>query len=216
MISEIRRARLVEVADQRMRWVRCAAEHVFHRHNVSALLRTCDALGLQDVHLIGDRSFDPVRGASMGVARWLRLHTHFSHLEAVERLKSDGYQLWVADLADPPTPPELIPVDRPVCLWFGAELAGVHPEVRARADGVVTLPMRGFAQSLNLSVAGALCLASVAERARAQHGAAALLDPHDRDALLAGWLEREQRTTEAEATRQRSLGELGADPADEG
>lgn len=216
MISETRHQRIVTVANQRLRWVRCAAEHVYHRHNVSALLRTCDALGLQDVHLIGDRDFNPVRGASMGVARWLHLHNHHTHLEAIDALHAQGYRIWVADLAEPPTPPTAVPVDEPVCLWFGAELAGVHPEVRARADGVVTLPMRGFAQSLNLSVAGALCLSAVAERARQVHGDKALLAPEDRATLLAAWIEREEQKQQAEAARQRSLGKLGEDLEDQG
>ena len=62
--------------------------------------------------------------------------------------------------------PEAIPVDRPVCLWFGAELVGVSDAARAAADGVVQLPMMGFAQSLNVSVAAALALRPVADAAR--------------------------------------------------
>jgi len=76
--------------------------------------------------------------------------------------------IWIADLSPDSVPPEQIPLDRPVCLWFGAELVGVGPEAQRAATGVVTVPMRGLAQSLNVSVAAALTLRPVAEAFRAQ------------------------------------------------
>ena len=86
--------------------------------------------------------------------------------------------------------PEAVPVDAPVCLWFGAELVGVSPVAREAADGVVQLPMYGFAQSLNVSVAAALVLRPVAEAAR-RLGPAAGLPEGERRRILSAWLTRE-------------------------
>ena len=190
VITEIRRQRMERVLEQRLGRVRCAVEAVYHRHNVSAILRTCDALGLHHVHLVGNRGLKVSRGAARGAERWLELHHHDDPAEAIESLRAEGVRVYVADLGGQAVPPEQVPVDAPVCLWFGAELVGVSDEARAAADGVVTLPMRGFSQSLNVSVAAAMALRPVADAARAL-GPSALLPSAQREAILARWLERE-------------------------
>lgn len=209
MSNDRRQARQVEVVSQRLRHVCCAAEHLHHRHNVSAVLRTADSVGIHHIHIVGSTRFKPARGPSKGAGHWLQLHHHATVTEAIQAIKEAGYALWVADFADPPVPPSEVPVDRPVCLWFGAELVGVSPEARAAADGIVTIPMRGFAQSLNISVAAALTMHTVAERARQQHGDAALLTPEDRHDLLAAWFRRDEAVLSEEAARQSALQALG-------
>ncbi len=189
MLNEIRRRRIEEVLYRRLGRVRCAVEAVYHRHNVSAILRTCDALGLHHVHLVGSRRLKVSRGAARGAERWLDLHHHDDPEQAIEALRAQGARVFVADL-DGAYAPEQVPVDRPVCLWFGAELVGVSAEARAAADGVVTLPMHGFSQSLNVSVA--MALRPVAEAARALGDEALLPDARRRE-ILARWLEREER-----------------------
>jgi tRNA (guanosine-2'-O-)-methyltransferase len=189
-VEPARRQRIEAVLAQRIDTVRCAIEAVHHRHNISAILRSCDALGLSHVHLV-EGHFTPSKGTTRGAERWLALHRHASPADAIAELRAAGFAIWVADFADPPVPPERVPVDRPVCLWFGAELIGVGPAARAAADGVVTIPMRGFAQSLNVSVAAAVTLRAVAERSREILGDRALLPSGARDALRQRWLERE-------------------------
>ena len=191
MISDTRRARMVEVAAARLGRVRCAVEAVHHRHNMSAILRTCDALGIHHVHLVARRRQKISQGPSRGAERWLALHHHAEAAEGVTALREAGFRIYVADLGRNAVVPEAIPVDEPVCLWFGAELVGVSDEAREAADGVVELPMHGFAQSLNVSVAAALALRPVAEAARSL-GAAAFLPETERHALLATWIAREE------------------------
>jgi len=176
--------------DARLGRVRCAIEAVYHRHNVSAILRTCDSVGLQHVHLV-EGHFSPAKGAARGAERWLQLHRERSAEQAIERLRADGFRIWIADLAEDSVTPEEVPVDEPVCLWFGAELVGVSEVARAAADGVVTVPMRGLAQSLNVSVAAALTMRPVAERARAL-GDIALLPPDEREQIWKTWMDREE------------------------
>ncbi len=199
MASEERTARMRRVLTNRLSWVRVAVEAVYHRHNVSAILRTCDAMGVHNVHLV-ERHFKAAQGAARGAERWLSIHCHPGPMEAMTHLQQAGYQVWVADLDDTAVPPEEVPLDRPVCLWLGAELEGVGPDVRAACDGVVCVPMRGFAQSLNVSVAAALSLRPIAERARAR-GPTALLDAAERQATWDRWMERVENVDTGAAAR---------------
>lgn len=196
MVSDERRARMEAALAQRTAWVACAVEAVHHRHNISAILRTCDALGLHRVHLV-EGHFTPVRGAARGAERWLDLRHDLDADAAITALKADGYAVWCADLDENSVAPEQVPIDRPVCLWFGAEVVGVSAAARAAADGVVSIPMYGFMQSLNVSVAAAMTLRAVAERVRLVHGKAALLDDQARAALLARWLSRDDAVFDA-------------------
>lgn len=200
MISETRRARMADVAAARLLRVRCAAEAVHHRHNVSAILRTCDALGIHHVHLVAPRRMKVSEGPARGAERWLALHHHRDSVDAIRSLQQDGVRVYVADLEGAAVSPHEVPVHEPVCVWLGAELAGVSAEARAAADGVVRLPMFGFAQSLNVSVAAAMVLQTVAHRAR-QLGPEALLPPRERDQLLESWIAREEPMRAAIAKR---------------
>lgn len=195
-----RRQKIRDVAHQRLGWVSCAIEALYHRHNGSAVLRTCDALGVHRVHLV-EGHFRPAKGAARGAERWLDLRWDARPEDTLAALRAEGRSLWIADFSDTAVPPEAIPLDRPVCLWFGAELVGVGAAARAAADGVVTLPMYGMAQSLNVSVAAALALSTVAGRARAALGARALLPPAERDATLAAWRAREDDVSAGAAAR---------------
>lgn len=189
-MSEIDRfLKMQRVLEQRLSRLRCAAETVRSRHNVSAILRSCDAFGLQHVHLVGEH-FTATKGASRGAERWMNVHRHDTTAAAVRAIKDAGVRLYVADFDDASVSPEQVPLDAPVCIWVGAELAGVSPEAREAADGVVQVPMQGFSQSLNVSVAAAVTLRALSLRCRAL-GPEALLDDAERSALLQAWVDRE-------------------------
>jgi tRNA (guanosine-2'-O-)-methyltransferase len=173
------------VLDARLRHVRCAIEAVHQRHNAAAVIRTCEALGVHRVHLVGLRG-TPAWRATRGALQWVETVRHDTAEEAIEALDAAGVDLWVADLAEGGLPPEQVPLERPVCLWLGAEMVGVSDTARRAASGVVTLPMHGFSQSLNVSVAAALALRPLAERARAL-GAVARLTEDERADALALW-----------------------------
>lgn len=194
-----RLARIHAALDARLGYVACAIQAVHHRHNVSAILRTCDALGVHRVDLV-EGHFVPNKGAARGAERWLHLHHHPDSPTAIQSLRDAGYAIYVADLDDDSVPPEAVPLDRPVCLWMGAELQGVDEHARAAADGVVHIPMYGLAQSLNVSVAAALLLRPLAERARAL-GERARLPMQTRRETWQAWLERERTLNDAAAQR---------------
>lgn len=184
-----RRQRIRDNLYARLDRVCVAIEAIHHRHNVSAIMRTADALGIHRVHLV-EGHFKPSKGAARGAERWLEISHHPTAEAAVKAIRDEGYAIWCADIADDAVEASGVPVDRRVCLWFGAELVGVSEAARERADGVVTVPMRGFAQSLNVSVSAGMVLANVADRARAL-GREALLSDEDRRAQLSAWFTRE-------------------------
>ncbi|MBW1879230.1 MAG: RNA methyltransferase [Deltaproteobacteria bacterium] len=190
MTTTARIQRMETVLAHRLGHIRCAAEAVYQRHNVSAILRTCDAFGVHHVHVVGE-DFTATKGAARGAERWLAIHRHPTVEEAVAAIRLAGFRIWVADLAEDGVMPEDLPLDAPVCLWVGAELEGVSEAARAAADGVVTVPMRGFTQSLNVSVAAAVALRPLAERVRAL-GPASLLPESERAAILQAWRQREE------------------------
>jgi len=199
MTSDRRRQRMTDVLARRLVTVHCVVESLHHRHNISAILRTCDALGIHHVHLVAGRRFKVSKGTARGAERWLQLHRHETPDEAIADLRTRGLRIFVADLADDAVTPEQVPIDGPLALWFGAELVGVSDEASAAADGVITLPMYGFAQSLNVSVAAALALRPVAERIR--HAGGGGMPQAEQAHLLEQWLERDEALRQGIAHR---------------
>ncbi len=191
MMNQRRYDRLQEVLENRIGRLTCAVESLYHRHNVSAVLRTCDSVGVQHVHLV-EGNFHAAKGTTKGAERWLTLHKHHSPSDAIAALRNQGFSIWIADFAEDGVAPEAVPTDTPICVWLGAELVGVSEEARQAADGVITIPMSGFAQSLNISVAAAVILYSLSQRVRSDLGADAHLPDEERQALWDMWLAREE------------------------
>lgn len=186
--SADRIARISAALDRRLGSVVAVCEAVRRRHNVSAILRSAEAFGVHEVHLV-TQGFKPVRGAARGAERWV-LRRRFDHVEdSILDLRGRGFRVYVADLAPGAWSPETLPVDGPVALIFGSEMRGVSDRARALADGVLQVPMHGLTESLNVSVSAAIALRTVSERRRALVGAD--LDPAERARFLAAWLEEE-------------------------
>ena len=192
-----RRVRIcLDLLDRRLDGITVIGEAIHRRHNVSAVLRSAEAFGVHEAHLVTNE-FKPSVGAAKGAERWLELALHESTEACFEILRQRGFRIFVGDLGEGAVPPDEVPVDTPVALLFGSELAGVSPRARAAADGVVQVPMHGTTQSLNVSVAAAVTLFAVCERRRRVAGAVGIRgEAHHR--FLKRFLERE-------ATRRRAM-----------
>jgi tRNA (guanosine-2'-O-)-methyltransferase len=181
-------ARIAGALDRRVGSVVAVCEAVRRRHNVSAILRSAEAFGVHEVHLV-TQGFRPVRGAARGAERWV-WRRRFDHVDAsFDDLRGRGFRIYVADFGPEAFTPETVPVDRPLAIVFGSEMRGVSPRARALADGVVTVPMHGLTESLNVSVSAAILLRTVSERRRALAGPD--LPAAERDRFLGEWLEAE-------------------------
>jgi tRNA (guanosine-2'-O-)-methyltransferase len=144
------------------------ADDVHKPHNIAALMRTCDAVGVFEIHAVGPKSsFRRPRGISGGTAPRVGVQAWRQLAPAVDSLKSKGFQIIAAHLS--PTADDYRTVDytRPTALLLGSELRGVSDEAAALADRHAVLPMRGLAASLNVSVAAALFLYEAARQREA-------------------------------------------------
>ena len=170
-------------------------------HNLSAVLRSMDALSIQDAHLItpGER-LELSRGITIGAERWLSLHRHNSTASCMDALKQAGYRVY-ASLVDAGRGVRLEEIDftHRTALVFGNEHAGVSEEMAALADETFHIPMMGFAESLNLSVAAAVSgfhARAALEKLMAgpemlaQDGQSLLLSEARRQEIYVEWLRR--------------------------
>ncbi|GAB4277626.1 MAG: tRNA (guanosine(18)-2'-O)-methyltransferase TrmH [Deferrisomatales bacterium] len=189
-----RRAKLLSVLDRRLGAVRVVVENLHHPHNMSAVLRSCEALGVQHVHAVESReAFCVSRGVTLGAHKWLTLHRHDTFAACARELQGRGFRLYAALLAPDAVALEEIPVDEPTALVFGNEKEGVSSEARALCDGAYTIPMEGFVQSFNISVAAAISLYSFTRRVRTQRPDGGLLTEAEKEQILEGWLPKSLR-----------------------
>jgi tRNA (guanosine-2'-O-)-methyltransferase len=185
-----RRERFASVLSQRTRRPTVVLENIYQDHNISAVLRTCDAFGLQDVAAIEKEfGFEVNRQIALGTDQWLTIRRFAGPSPTVDclaDLKRRGYRIVATSPRPGSVPIDQLPLDEPVALVIGNEMDGVSEESLALADHCVHLPMYGFVESFNLSVATALCLQSLVTRLRAQRDDWGL-SPEEQEHLMLDW-----------------------------
>ena len=162
-LTRERQERFEEILSRRTRHLTVVLEDVFQPHNQSAVLRTADAVGIQDVHVIEAKSrLDVARDIALGCDRWLTIHRHRQDDDdtrsCLSTLKRQGYRILAASPHVPAVPLPDVAVPQKTALVVGHETEGVSSAALALADERVVVPMWGFVESFNLSVAAALCL----------------------------------------------------------
>ena len=159
-VTDRRKARLGQVAARRQPDLTVVVENVHDPHNVSAILRTCDAVGIQEVQLVYTKEQFPRLGkkSSASAVKWVDRRKFASVNECVARLRSEGFGVYATRVGE--GVPSLYELDltRPAAVVLGNEHRGVSDEMAAQADGVFQIPMVGMIQSLNVSVACAVIL----------------------------------------------------------
>lgn len=160
MTSE-RKEKLERILSLRQPGLTVVLENIEDPRNVSAVMRSCDAVGIQDVYLINDR---PARERNWGfksgrsAEKWVTLH-HFDNVDScVEVLRKEFRQIYTTRLSDDAQSVYQIDFTIPTALVFGNERSGVSDEMAKLADGNIVIPMAGMLQSLNISVACAVCI----------------------------------------------------------
>lgn len=183
-LTDERRARLDEVVAQRSLHVVSVLENIYDRGNVSAVMRSSEAFGFLRMCLV-DRPgarFKAANRVTRGAEKWLDVKSFTNPLDAVKDLKSQGYQIWATDLNTPHSIDDL-DWSRPTAIVLGNEKDGVSPEMLKLADGRFRIPMQGFSQSFNISVAGALIFYHARLEARKLGGKAYLNEDQRRQVL---------------------------------
>lgn len=193
--TERRAQRLESVIAQRQPTLTVVLEDVFDPHNASAVLRSCDAVGVMDVHLVYVKQEPPRksfgRSTSASAAKWLNLHYHDSIEECYAALHQQGFRIFATALQNDSHGLYELDLTEPTALVFGTEKSGVSEEGIAAADGTVYIPMQGMVESLNISVSCAVTLYE-AMRQRMARGMyeTPQLPESQLDAMLQDWIKR--------------------------
>jgi tRNA (guanosine-2'-O-)-methyltransferase len=168
--TERRLARVLEVLRLRQPDLTVVAEDVYKPHNLSAMLRSADAVGIGRVHAIHPAGSVPTFTATSASAeRWVELIAHRTLADAAQAVRSEGMQILAAHLSDDAIDYRDADYTRPTAVLFGNERSGVSDGAAALADSHIVVPMQGMVQSLNVSVATAVILFE-AQRQRREAG----------------------------------------------
>lgn len=185
-----------EVLDLRTRYFTVVLENIEHSHNISAVLRSCECFGIQDVYIINDNiPFNLNKKVARGSFKWLTLRKfnrkkEQNSISAFNELKEKGYRI-VATTPDP-TAVSIFDYDileSPSAFVFGTELTGISKTIEDNADVLVTIPTVGFTQSLNISVSTAIILQIITEKLR-KSNVNWCLNESEKDDLMLEWLRK--------------------------
>ncbi|MCU6668342.1 tRNA (guanosine(18)-2'-O)-methyltransferase TrmH [Enterobacteriaceae bacterium H4N4] len=158
-MNSTRYERIREMLARRQPDLTVCMEQVHKPHNVSAIVRTADAIGVHEVHAVWpDGRLRPMVSSAAGSNSWVQVHTHHSIRDAVSHLKGRGMQVLATHLSDKAVDFREIDYTRPTCILMGQEKTGITQEALDLADQDIIIPMTGMVQSLNVSVASALIL----------------------------------------------------------
>ncbi|WP_370478186.1 TrmH family RNA methyltransferase [Tamlana flava] len=157
-----RRDRFKYVLSKRTKHFTVATEDVYQLHNTSAVIRSCDVFGIQEVNIIEERNTKRIdREIAMGAQKWVDLNRYHSVKDCIADLKQKGYQI----VATTPHTDDCVlhefDVTKKSCFFFGRETEGLSEEVLNTADCYLKIPMAGFTESLNISVSAAIILQHV-------------------------------------------------------
>ena len=169
-ITEERREVLRRTLSQRTNYMRIMTENMFHPQNASAIMRHCEAFGIQQIHTVEDRcKFDPSVNIVRGTQKWVDVEHHDTTQEALAALKDEGYRIVATTPHRCSSTPETFDVTKgKFALVFGTEHAGISDEVIEAADEFLMIPMCGMVESLNVSASAAILIYMLSERIRQQ------------------------------------------------
>ena len=193
VITEKRFLQIQDVLHNRTRYLTVVLEDIFQSQNASAVLRTCDCFGIQDVHIIENKNEyninpDVVQGAS----KWLSLNYYNERenntLEVIKKLKADGYRIVATTPHTNDVNLEEFDISAgKTALIFGTELTGISETVTENADEFLKIPMNGFTESFNISVSAAIILHHLVYKLN-ESDVDWKLSPEETEDMLLNWL----------------------------
>lgn len=184
-----RRKELFEkVINQRTNHFTVVTEDVYQLHNTSAVIRSCDVFGIQNVHVIEERNLKKIdREIAMGAQKWVSLNRHHSSKDCIKDLREKGYQIVATTPHGDTKNIQDFDVSKPSAIFFGTERHGLSQEIMDEADEFVKIPMRGFTESLNISVSAAIILQHLTQELRNKKISWELTD-NEKNAVKFEWL----------------------------
>jgi tRNA (guanosine-2'-O-)-methyltransferase len=169
IISESKVEMFERIAKERIRHISIVLENIHQEHNASAVLRTCESFGIQDLYVIEkNNKYKVQRDIARGAGKWVDLHQFNKGdnptLECITELKTKGYKIVATTPHSEGYTIESLPLNQPIALVFGTEHTGVSTSITEHADEFVTIPMVGFTESFNISVSAAISMYALRNR----------------------------------------------------
>ena len=192
-ITEKRLALFKQVLSERTRYLTVLLEDIYQAQNASAVLRTCDCNGIQDVHIVEERNpYEIDREVALGADQWLTLHYHSREKDSLNRvvqsLRKEGYRIVATTPNMEGSTPETFDLKKgKAVIMFGTELNGLTEQALELADETIRIPMAGFTESYNISVSAAIILYTLRKRLEAS-SLSWTLGEEERLLLLLDWL----------------------------
>lgn len=167
IITPERRQRFIEVLQNRTKHFTVAVEDVYQLHNTSAVMRSCEVFGVQELHVIEERFSKRIdKQIAMGAQKWVDIFKHQDSMSCMEALREKGYRIIATTPHNDSVLLEDFDISTPAAIFFGTEKTGLSEQVMKHADGYLKIPMVGFTESLNISVSAAIILQNLTERLR--------------------------------------------------
>jgi tRNA (guanosine-2'-O-)-methyltransferase len=191
-ISDHKREFVERVLSMRTRNITVVLEDIFQSQNASAVIRTCECLGIQDIHIVENITKYSINPRVLkGSNKWIDIKHHASNTEnntiaLFTTLKKQGYKIVVADPDDAGIAIDALQVDDKIALVFGNELRGISDNALAMCDERVRIPMYGFTESFNISVSAAICLNTLVTKLHS-NGSFVGLNDSEKDSLKLKW-----------------------------
>lgn len=190
-LTESRRATIEKVLQARTRYMTLVLEDIYQSHNASAVVRTCECMGIQDLHIVESKSkYSVNKKVLMGSNKWMDLIRYKEKGEnntatCYAKLKAEGYRI-VATHPSSGISLDDVPIDSKIAVVMGNELKGITKFALEHADETIRIPMFGFTESMNISVSAALCIRSLVSRIRSSEVEWKLKDD-EKDNLRLDW-----------------------------
>ncbi len=192
-VSETRLKKFDDTINERTRHITVVLEDIYQAHNASAVLRSCDCFGIQDVHFIESRNkYKISTDVDMGASSWLSIQRHSDKennntINCLKSLKSKGYKIVATTPHEKDCTLDQLPIDNKIALVFGTEIDGITDDVRNNADEFVRIPMYGFTESFNISVSAALSMYELTSRLR-KSTISYQLNEEEKEDILLDWM----------------------------
>ncbi|SFN35434.1 tRNA (guanosine-2'-O-)-methyltransferase [Paenimyroides ummariense] len=166
-ITENRKLKFNEVLENRTKHFCIAVEDVYQLHNTSAVMRSCEVFGIQDLHMIEQKFSKTIdKEIALGAEKWVDIHRHSSTQNCLDSLKNQGYQIVATTPHADAHVLDDFDISKPSAIFFGTEKNGLSQEIMDQADAYIKIPMYGFTESLNISVSAAIVINNITNKLR--------------------------------------------------
>jgi len=166
-LTENRKERFLEVLQNRTNHFTIAMEDVYQLHNTSAVMRSCEVFGIQELNVVEQKFGKRIdTEIAMGAQKWVDINRFDSMQNCIDSVRAKGYQIIATTPHNDSCMLHEFDITKPSAIFFGTEKQGLSQEVIEQADGFLKIPMVGFTESLNISVSAAIIIQDITSRLR--------------------------------------------------